>query len=149
MVEKPTAPDTNALSGNPDLADGGGDDEQVSTSRGGLRERSAKAPQTRVGQPLSQGNLDKAIIRRYIKRVIGKISECYEKELLAQPALEGTVNVAFEITPEGKVAKSSGSGLAKVDACVAAVIQGIEFPKPQGGGTVLVNYPFVFRPAGS
>jgi hypothetical protein len=31
---------------------------------------------------------------------------------------------------------------------VADVIQGIQFPKPKGGGLVQVRYPFTFRPTG-
>jgi TonB family protein len=108
----------------------------------GLRRRSP----TTVAAPTSQGNLDKAIIRRYVKRSISKISECYEKELTTQPTLEGKVTIQFTIMPDGKVQKATGSGLPKVDACVAAVIQTIEFPKPTDGGSVHVNYPFTFRP---
>jgi len=32
--------------------------------------------------------------------------------------------------------------------CVASVIGQIVFPKPKGGGSVNVSYPFVFTPAG-
>jgi hypothetical protein len=35
-----------------------------------------------------------------------------------------------------------------VASCIASVIGGIEFPKPQGNGTVQVEYPFEFTPTG-
>jgi hypothetical protein len=101
-----------------------------------------------VGQPTGTGDLDKAIIRRYIKRNIDKIGYCYEHELLANPEMEGTVTVSFFITPSGSVTGAQGSGFSqKVASCVAEVITGIEFPKPSGGGGVQVNYPFTFHHA--
>ena len=121
----------------------------VGGGRGGMRGRSAAVPTVSIGQPNAQGDLDKAIIRRYIKRNIQKIQYCYEKELLAKPGLAGTVATQFFITPNGTVASSSGSGVdPNVASCVAGVIKAIEFPKPKGGGGVQVNYPFTFRPAG-
>ena len=114
-----------------------------------MRGRSAAVPTVSIGQPSAQGDLDKAIIRRYIKRNIQKIQYCYEKELLAKPGLSGTVATQFFITPNGNVASASGSGVdPNVASCVASVIKAIEFPKPKGGGGVQVNYPFTFRPAG-
>jgi hypothetical protein len=122
----------------------------VGGGRGGMRGRSSAVPTVSIGQPNAQGDLDKAIIRRYIKRNIQKIQYCYEKELLAKSNLSGTVQTQFFITPNGNVASSTGSGVdSEVANCVANVIRGIEFPKPKGGGGVQVNYPFTFRPAGS
>lgn len=121
----------------------------VGGGRGGMRGRSAAVPTVSIGQPNAQGDLDKAIIRRYIKRNIQKITYCYEKQLLAKPGLSGTVQTQFFITPNGNVASASGSGVdPEVANCVAQVIKNIEFPKPKGGGGVQVNYPFTFRPAG-
>jgi hypothetical protein len=121
----------------------------VGGGRGGMRGRSAAVPTVSIGQPSAQGDLDKAIIRRYIKRNLQKIQYCYEKELLAKPGLSGTVATQFFITPNGNVASASGSGVdPNVANCVANVIKAIEFPKPKGGGGVQVNYPFTFRPAG-
>ncbi|MBE7449953.1 MAG: AgmX/PglI C-terminal domain-containing protein [Kofleriaceae bacterium] len=121
----------------------------VGSGRGGMRGRQSNVPQVRIGQPQSVGDLDKAIIRRYIKRNIQKITYCYEKQLLARPGLEGTVSTQFFISPNGTVASSNASGVdSEVASCVAAVIKAIEFPKPKGGGGVQVNYPFNFRPTG-
>jgi len=115
-----------------------------------MRGRTAAVPTVSIGQPSSQGDLDKAIIRRYIKRNIQKIQYCYEKQLLAKPTLSGTVQTQFFITPNGTVASASGSGVdSEVSSCVADVIKSIEFPKPKGGGSVTVNYPFIFHSSGS
>jgi len=114
----------------------------------GTRKHPPGVPNPVIGQPESKGGLDKSIIRRYIKRNIDKIKYCYEKQLLAQPGLEGTVSVQFFITPTGSVTSSIGAGVDPTVAnCVAGVVSNIEFPKPDGGG-VQVNYPFTFHPAG-
>jgi hypothetical protein len=129
---------------------GTGNGYGVGGGRGGMRGRTAAVPTVSIGQPSAEGDLDKAIIKRYIKRNIQKITYCYEKELLAKPGLAGTVSTQFFITPNGNVASSSGQGVdPSVASCVADVIKGIEFPKPKGGGGVRVNYPFTFRAAGS
>jgi hypothetical protein len=121
----------------------------VGGGRGGMRGRTAAVPTVSIGQPNSQGDLDKAIIRRYIKRNIQKIQYCYEKQLLAKPTLSGTVQTQFFITPNGTVASSTGTGVdGEVASCVADVIKNIEFPKPKGGGGVQVNYPFTFHSSG-
>jgi len=115
----------------------------------GSRRHTAAVPVLRVGDPTGSGNLDKAIIRRYIKRNLAKISYCYEKQLLAKQGLEGTVSVSFFITPTGVVKSSTGSGMdPTVASCVADVVSSIEFPRPSDGG-VQVNYPFTFHPAGT
>lgn len=105
-------------------------------------------PSVSIGQADANGALDKAIIRRYVKRNINKIQYCYEKTLLSKPGLSGTVKVSFTIGADGHVTNSAGSGVdPEVADCVAQVIKDIEFPKPKNGGTVEVNYPFVFSNA--
>jgi len=129
---------------------GTGEGYGVGGGRGGMRGRTAAVPSVSIGQPSSSGDLDKAIIRRYIKRNLQKIQYCYEKQLLAKPTLSGTVASQFFITPNGTVASSTASGVDnEVSSCVADVIKSIEFPKPKGGGSVQVNYPFIFHQSGA
>ena len=110
----------------------------------------AAVPTVAIGQANANGDLDKAIIRRYVKRNLSKIQYCYEKQLLAKPGLGGTVKAAFFITTSGEVSTATASGVdPEVASCVAGVLKSIEFPKPRGGGGVQVNYPFTFRTAGS
>ncbi len=128
---------------------GTGNGYGIGGGRGGMHGRTAAVPQVRIGQPTAVGDLDKAIIRRYIKRNINKIQYCYEKELLAKPGLDGTVSTQFFISPSGTVASANANGVdGTVSSCVADVLKGIEFPKPKGGGGVQVNYPFTFHPTG-
>ncbi len=116
---------------------------------GGQRNHNVVNPDGIIGRPTLDGDLDKATIKRYIKRSVDKISYCYEKQLLANPNIGGTINVAFYIDPNGNVKSSQGQGFdATVSSCVSGVIAQISFPKPKNGGGVQVNYPFNFRPAG-
>jgi hypothetical protein len=105
-------------------------------------------PLISLGEANTSGDLDKAIIRRYIKRNLMKLQYCYEKELLANKTLQGTVTVAFTIGAQGSVATSTASGMKNknVESCVASVIHDIEFPKPHDGNEVTVTYPFTFKP---
>jgi hypothetical protein len=93
--------------------------------------------------------LDKEIIRRYVKRNIEKITYCYEKELLAQPGLEGTVTVNFTLNGNGRVIDSKASGVdPTVSSCIAEVVSTIRFPKVGDDGIYPIKYPFQLRPSG-
>jgi hypothetical protein len=115
----------------------------------GGRKHKGAIPDPTIGRPETGGGLDKEIIRRHIKRNIEKIKYCYEKQLLAHPGLDGTVNIQFFIAPNGTVSSSLGSGMnAEVANCIASVVSNIQFPKPTDGGGVTVKYPFTFHPVG-
>jgi hypothetical protein len=96
------------------------------------------------------GDLDKNIIRRYIRRKLPEIRFCYEKELQVRHDLSGTVVVDFNISPRGAVQGTTASGMGEktVEGCVADAISSIQFPAPTGGGIVHVRYPFQFEQAG-
>ncbi|MBA3502594.1 MAG: AgmX/PglI C-terminal domain-containing protein [Myxococcota bacterium] len=112
-----------------------------------LARRGKRIPTATLGQPNAMGDLDKALIRKFVKSSVHKMEACYTKALANDPSLAGTVNVTFFILPTGKVASSTASGVdPELSNCVAGVIKAIEFPKPKGGGGVQVNYPFTFRP---
>jgi hypothetical protein len=117
--------------------------------RGGMRGRKSVTPHVRIGNATATGDLDKNIIRRYIRRKLPRIKYCYEKQLLVKPGLKGTVVTNFQISPTGAVLDSRAKGVNNdVSSCVAGVIKTIQFPKPRGGGLVQVRYPFNFRPTG-
>jgi outer membrane biosynthesis protein TonB len=131
---------------------GTGNGYGVSGDRGGMRSGASQVPTVSIGQPNATPSdaLDKAIIRRYIKRNIQKITYCYERVLADKPALSGTLTTKFTINADGRVTSSAASGLdPKVESCVAQTVQAIEFPKPKDSKTVDVVYPFTFRPSGS
>lgn len=113
------------------------------------REHASHVPTTRLGHPVMAGDYDKAIIRRYIKRNLMKITYCYERQLLAKPGLAGSISVQFLIASDGTVQTATATGVDEaVTSCIADVVRAIEFPRPRGGGPVQVNYPLTVRPAG-
>jgi TonB family protein len=120
------------------------------SGRGGMRGRKATAPAIRIGNASATGDLDKNIIRRYIRRKLPRIRYCYESRLAVKNDLSGTVVVQFQISPQGVVqgASAGGMGDKDVESCVADAIRSIQFPKPKGGGFVNVRYPFIFQPSG-
>ncbi|MCA9550639.1 MAG: AgmX/PglI C-terminal domain-containing protein, partial [Myxococcales bacterium] len=62
--------------------------------------------------------------------------------------LSGKISVYFTIAPTGSVANASVRETtmndANVESCVEKVMRSLQFPKPRGGGIVVVTYPFVF-----
>ncbi|MBK9069551.1 MAG: AgmX/PglI C-terminal domain-containing protein [Myxococcales bacterium] len=130
---------------------GTGSEYTVGPGGGGSRRRASVAPEPSLGTPEVSGELDQATIRRYVKRNMEKIRSCYERQLLADPTLQGTVVVQFFIGPTGSVTSATARGLhGNVSTCLAEVVSHISFPRPGGGAGVHVkSYPFEFRPSGS
>lgn len=93
------------------------------------------------------GSLPKEAIRRVVRKHLNAYRRCYEQRLLQDPALEGKVVVKFVIAATGLVSQASIARAldAEVDRCVKNVTIRLRFPKPAGGGIVIVTYPFVFR----
>jgi outer membrane biosynthesis protein TonB/pSer/pThr/pTyr-binding forkhead associated (FHA) protein len=93
------------------------------------------------------GGLDPDVIARIIKRYLPQIQYCYEQQLVSKPHLKGKVAVAFVITGNGSVAKERVTETTLKDspteACILGKVKNWKFPKPLGGGTVGVNYPFI------
>ncbi len=103
-------------------------------------------------EPMVMGSLDKELIRQVIKRNINQIRYCYESQLTRYPKLQGKVAVKFVISASGSVASSqvaqSTANNAELETCVAGRVRTWIFPKPKGGGVVIVTYPFIFKPSG-
>lgn len=117
---------------------------------GGLRARDSVAPTVIIcGGPAScvvTGDMDKAIIRRYIRRQLPRIQYCYEKQLLADGKLAGIVSTEFLIDAGGKVADVTSRGVHdEVASCVGEVLRTIEFPRSATRTSTRVTYPFTFR----
>lgn len=102
--------------------------------------------------PMVVGSLDKELIRKVIHANRNQIRFCYESQLNRFPKLEGKVSIRFMITAEGSVSQSSVAqttvGNAELEACVAGRVRMWTFPKPKGGGIVIVTYPFIFKQSG-
>lgn len=131
---------------------GGGSGSGYGRGAGGLGGRRAGAPDVVPGTAQVRGSLDKEIIRRIIRRHLNEVRFCYEKELLRKADLYGRVTVSFTISGTGQVVASivqqSTMNSPPVEQCIADAVKRWEFPKPQGGGIVIVSYPFVLKSAG-
>jgi hypothetical protein len=87
-----------------------------------------------IAQLDSQGDLDRAIVRRYVKRNLTKLASCYEGRWARNKALAGTVRLHWTIGATGAVERMEPSGFdADVTACMADVVHSIAFPLPKTG----------------
>ena len=120
---------------------------------GGLNARKTTGPNIIPGQATVRGSLDREIIRRIIRRHINEVKFCYEAELTKNAALAGRVSVQFTISGGGQVIasvlQSTTMGNLRVESCVVQAVRRWEFPRPEGGGLVIVSYPFNFQSGGS
>jgi TonB family protein len=132
---------------------GGGSGVGYGRGAGGLRGRGGgKVPNIKPGNAMVKGSLSKEVIRRVIRQHINEIRFCYEQVLSSKPDLGGRVSVQFVISPTGAVSTSklaeSTLGSSSVEDCIVKAVRRWTFPSPEGGGVVIVTYPFVLQPAG-
>lgn len=117
-----------------------------SGSGSGLRGRSNRGPLVRAAPPQVAGLLSPEAIRRVVLRNLGQVSHCHEQGLAQNPQLEGRVVVRFIIGGNGTVMGSnvadSNVAVPSVATCIANAVRRWQFPSPEGGGIVTVNYPF-------
>ncbi|MBW2278155.1 MAG: TonB family protein, partial [Deltaproteobacteria bacterium] len=133
---------------------GGGDGMGMGSlkSSGGLGGRRGWAPKIKPGNAMIKGSLSKEVIRRIIRRHINEVKYCYEKELQKNQRIGGRVVIKFIISPTGAVLQSklhsSTVKNAPVEQCITRAARRWTFPAPEGGGIVIVTYPFVLTPTG-
>ena len=131
---------------------GGGSGSGYGRGAGGLGGRRAGAPDVVPGTAEVRGSLDKEIIRRIIRRHLNEVKFCYERELVKNQGLAGRVMIQFTIAGTGAVVasavQSSTMNNPPVEMCIAQSVRRWEFPKPSGGGIVVVTYPFVLKASG-
>jgi TonB family protein len=101
------------------------------------------------GRTIVVGGLSRDVINRIIQRHYNEVKYCYEKELTKDPGLYGKVAVVFIIDGAGKVGdalvQQSTMGSVAVEGCILSHVRRWAFPAPEGGGTVQVTYPYVFK----
>ncbi len=104
----------------------------------------------RVGNASVMGSLDGDVIRRVFRRRQASIRAVYEKALKRNAKLAGKLVVRVVIGADGRVAKAEIAedtvGDDDLAQALLAVVRRFRFPKPPGGGTVEVRYPFIFSP---
>ncbi len=99
--------------------------------------------------PQVEGALSSDAIKKVINQNRNQVRYCYEVELQRDQNLEGRVLMTWIIGATGAVVqvsvKETSLHNANVEKCLMAKIKTWLFPPPAGGGTVTVNYPFVFK----
>ncbi|MDD5306880.1 MAG: AgmX/PglI C-terminal domain-containing protein [Deltaproteobacteria bacterium] len=119
---------------------------------GGLGGRRGGVPQIRSGAAMVQGSLSKEVIRRIVHRHINEVKFCYERVLASRPDLAGRVSIKFIISGSGAVQMAavaeSTIGEPGVENCIAQAVRRWVFPQPEGGGIVIVTYPFQLESGG-
>ncbi|PIE18685.1 MAG: hypothetical protein CSA65_04215 [Proteobacteria bacterium] len=117
-----------------------------------LRRHTPKLPKVGFGVARTKGALDKELIRREVRRHRNEVRFCYQRELQNSPKLGGRLIVQFTIGGKGQVllsrVQASTLSSAPVETCVVKAVRRWSFPKPAGGGIVVVSYPFSFCVAG-
>jgi outer membrane biosynthesis protein TonB len=117
---------------------------------GSYAPRGKRVPRVRQAKARVEGALDKDIIRRIVRAHINEVRSCYNQGLTKDPKLAGRVEIKFVIGSTGHVTRSkvTGSTLdeAGVSSCMAKAVKLWRFPKPRGGGKVVVDYPFTLSP---
>jgi hypothetical protein len=98
-------------------------------------------------EPATMGSLSRDDIQGRIRPRLPEFQRCYESELLHDPQLAGRLEIGFTIGENGSViaVETKGFPNKKVEDCVGEIIRTMTFPKPKGGGNVVVTYPFIFR----
>lgn len=101
----------------------------------------------------TEAGLDPSIVQATVTQHLDEVRGCYEFHGLRGNAnLQGRVTVKFEVGADGRVrgAQVSQSSLSEggVEGCITQKLMNWRFPKPMGGKTVRVKYPFLFRPVG-
>lgn len=123
---------------------------------GGLAGRRAHAPDVIPGQANIHSetrNIIRSITVGHSHGHRNEVKLCYEYEMEKDPTLAGRVEVQFTISAQGEViaavvAKSTMNHPV-LERCVVAAVRRWKFPKPLGGGIVIVSYPFNFSPGPS
>jgi TonB family protein len=104
------------------------------------------------GRTTVVGGLSREVINRVIQKHYNEIKYCYEKELTKEPGLYGKVTVLFMIDGAGRVGEAlvqqTTMANEPVEGCIINHVRRWVFPAPQGGGTVQVTYPYVFKSSG-
>jgi TonB family protein len=134
------------------IGKGGGGGTGSGYGRGsgaGFGGRGTRVPRVRQAKAEVKGAIDKDIIRRIVRAHINEVRHCYNQGLVKDPNLKGRVAIQFTIGPSGNVpvavVQESSIKDTSVGQCIAKAVKRWSFPKPDGGGNVVVTYPFVLE----
>lgn len=96
-----------------------------------------------------EGGLDKDAIAEVIRRNLGQVRYCYERQLSSNRDLYGKVLIKWTIGASGEVigprVDTTTLKSAMVEGCILRRMASWKFPEPKGGTQVNVSYPFLFK----
>jgi TonB family protein len=102
-------------------------------------------------KPWVRGSAEPARIYNVIGSHLAEVRSCYEQGLWVSSELTGRVSVEFVIAPNGRVLNAvlqeSTLKNPPVETCILRAVRTWNFPSPEGGGIVVVGYPFTFLPS--
>ncbi len=105
-----------------------------------------------TGGSFVENGLTKDEVGKVIHAHMSEIRYCYESSMIQNPSVEGKLQVDFSIGPQGVVTQAgvqeTTTQSTRLDDCVIRRLVKWQFPKPKGGTTVAVAYPFVFKKLG-
>lgn len=112
----------------------------------------SRTPVVRASAARVVGSLSRQVIGRVIGTRSARIRALYERRLRTQAELSGRLVVRLVIAADGRVqaatVASSTLGSPELEQQILAVLRTLTFPAVEGGGTLVVNYPFVFAEGG-
>lgn len=118
----------------------------------GAMGKRAAAPTVRMAAAdgAVHGSMDKSVIQRVIRRHTAQVRHAFEKALKSNPTLKGKLVLRITIGADGKVeaveATEDTLGVPTLTADILRIVGRWHFPKPAGGGKIVVSWPFVFAP---
>ncbi|MBS1962468.1 MAG: AgmX/PglI C-terminal domain-containing protein [Bdellovibrionales bacterium] len=88
-------------------------------------------------------------VARVINSHMNEVRYCYESATLRNDSIGGRLMTKFAVGASGSVASagvgSSTVGDRRLHDCIVSHLRGWKFPKPRGGKTVAVLFPFDFK----
>jgi hypothetical protein len=124
------------------------------TGVGGLGKKGDRDVSVATGPAQVLGSIDRELVRKVIQEHAAQIRYCYEQQLAVNPRLQGKVTVKWIINADGSASApeiergSTSLDDSRVHECMMARIVSWQFPKPKGGGTAVITYPWILRSAG-
>lgn len=116
----------------------------------GFGGQGTRVPMVRQAKASVGPGLDRELVRRVVRAHINEVRSCYGFDMQRRANLQGRVAVAFVVAASGQVVRSelkeSTMASATTEACIVAAVGRWRFPKPKGGVSVEVVYPFSLSP---
>ena len=102
-----------------------------------------------VGARATSYSDDVGAVTPVVRRAFAGLRRCYERSLKTNPVLEGKLQIALTIAPDGRVSDAHVAQTTLDDgelpACILGVIRKLRFGPDPAGESRSVLLPFQFR----